>query len=152
MFYNPSPPRMFLSLDLLSEYRIQHGAIGPLNVTSSYSTWTFIGLHFFCILTYAIIYVLIHHINFWLYLYFLNIPYFFKYSCSNIFHRRSLCAFYSNRNLFHAYSSHSNTTVMSFLIIPLQPCSKLRIFFGTVPFNRHRCFKSDHIVLQESFH
>ena len=25
----------------LSEYRIQHGAIGPLNVTSSYSTWIF---------------------------------------------------------------------------------------------------------------
>ena len=32
VFYNPSPPRMFLSLDLLSEYRIQHGAIGPLYV------------------------------------------------------------------------------------------------------------------------
>ena len=41
LFYNPSPPRMFLSLDLLSEYRIQHGAIGPLYVTSSYSTWIF---------------------------------------------------------------------------------------------------------------
>ena len=26
VFYNTSPPRMFLSLDLLSEYRIQHGA------------------------------------------------------------------------------------------------------------------------------
>ena len=38
---HPSPPRMFLSLDLLSEYRIQHGAIGPLYVTSSYSTWIF---------------------------------------------------------------------------------------------------------------
>ena len=116
VFYNPSPPRMFLSLDLLSEYRIQHGAIGPLYVTSSYSTWIFyrrvsdfatdcpcdvwcrglttcllrvgpsfgnrflntswaVGLtywivyHFFCILTYAIIYVLMHHIIFWLYLY-----------------------------------------------------------------------------------
>ena len=32
---------MFLSLDLLSEYRIQHGAIGPLYVTSSYSAWIF---------------------------------------------------------------------------------------------------------------
>ena len=32
----PHLPRMFLSLDLLSEYRIQHGAIGPLYVTSSY--------------------------------------------------------------------------------------------------------------------
>ena len=35
VFYNPSPPRMFLSLDLLSEYRIQHGTNGPLYVTSS---------------------------------------------------------------------------------------------------------------------
>ena len=41
VFYNPSPPMMFLSLDLLSEYRIQHGAIGPIYVTSSYSTWIF---------------------------------------------------------------------------------------------------------------
>ena len=41
VFYNPSFPMMFLSLDLLSEYRIQHGAIGPLYVTSSYSTWIF---------------------------------------------------------------------------------------------------------------
>ena len=41
VFYNPTPPRMFLSLDLLSEYRIQQGAIGPLYVTSSYSTWLF---------------------------------------------------------------------------------------------------------------
>ena len=38
VFYNPSPPRMFLSLDLLWEYRIQHG---PLYVISSYSTWIF---------------------------------------------------------------------------------------------------------------
>ena len=52
---------------------------------------------FFCILTYAIIYVLIHHIIFWLYLYFLNILYFFKYSYTNIFHRRSLCTFYMNQ-------------------------------------------------------
>ena len=36
-----------------------------------------------------------HHINFRLYLYFLNIVlYFFKYSCTNVFHRRSLYAFY----------------------------------------------------------
>ena len=39
MFYNPSPSRMFLSVDLLWEYRIPHGANGPLYVTSSYSTW-----------------------------------------------------------------------------------------------------------------
>ena len=41
VFYNPSPTKMFLSLDLLSEYGIQHGVIGPLYVTSSYSTWIF---------------------------------------------------------------------------------------------------------------
>ena len=41
VFYNTSPPRMFLSLDLLWEYRIQHGANGPLYVTFSYSTWIF---------------------------------------------------------------------------------------------------------------
>ena len=141
VFYNPSPPRMSLSLDLLSEYLIQHGAIRPLCVTSSYSTWIFcrgvscfatdcpcdvwcrglttcllpvgppfgnrflntswavgltywiLYLNFFCILTYAIIYVSLHHIIFWLYLYFLNILYFFKYFCTNIFHRCSLCTF-----------------------------------------------------------
>ena len=133
---------MFLSLDLLLEYRNQHGAIGPLYVTSSYSIWTFrrgvsgfatdcpcdvwcrglttcllhvgppfgnrffkhqLGCRFdildsissfFSILIYAFIYVLIHHIIFWLYPYFLNILYFFKYSCTNIFHRHSLCTFY----------------------------------------------------------
>ena len=41
VFCNPSPPKMFLSLDLLSEYRIQHGAIRPLYVISSFSTWIF---------------------------------------------------------------------------------------------------------------
>ena len=41
VFYNPSPLRMFLSLNLLWEYRIQHGANRPLYVTSSYSTWIF---------------------------------------------------------------------------------------------------------------
>ena len=39
------------------------------------------------------LYVLIHHIIFWLYLYFLNILYCFKYSCADIFHRRSFCTF-----------------------------------------------------------
>ena len=34
-------PGCFLSLDLLSEYRIRHGDIGPLYVTSSYSTFIF---------------------------------------------------------------------------------------------------------------
>ena len=35
------PPQDVLPLDLLSEYRIQHGAIEPLSVTSSYSSWIF---------------------------------------------------------------------------------------------------------------
>ena len=148
VFYNPSPPRMFLSLDLLSEYRIQHGAIGPFYVTSSYSTWIFcrrvsgfatdcpcdvwcrglttwllhvippfgnlflniswavrltywiIYLHFFCILTYAIICVLIHYIIFLLYLYFLYIFNFFNYSCTNIFHRRTFYQGLSNMLAF----------------------------------------------------
>ena len=106
---------MFLSVDLLWEYRIQHGANGPLYVTSSYSTWIFcrgvsgfatdcpcgvwcralttcllhvgppfgnrilnnswaVGLTtwiiylIFCVLTYAIIYVLKHQIIFRFYL------------------------------------------------------------------------------------
>ena len=33
---------------------------------------------------------------FWLYLYYLNILYFFKYSCTNIFHRHGLCTFYNS--------------------------------------------------------
>ena len=36
----PHPPGCFV-MDLLWEYRIQHGANGPLYVTSSYSTWIF---------------------------------------------------------------------------------------------------------------
>ena len=139
----------FTNMDLLSEYRIQHGAIEPLYVKSSNSTWIFcrgvsgfatdcpcdvwcrglntcllhvgppfgnrflntswaVGLTywilyliFFCILAYAIIYILIQHIIFWLYLYFLNILYFFKYSCTNIFHRRSLCNFYMDQCQSH---------------------------------------------------
>ena len=61
------------------------------------------------------IYVLIHHINFWLYLYFLNILYFFKYSCTNIFHRRSLCTFYilwnGLRNLWSWYQQEFNQSL-----------------------------------------
>ena len=41
VFSNPSPPRMFLSLNLLWDYRIQHCANRPLYVTSSFSTWIF---------------------------------------------------------------------------------------------------------------
>ena len=39
------------------------------------------------------------HIIFWLYLYFLNNLYFFKYSCTNVFHSHSLYTFY-NKILF----------------------------------------------------
>ena len=72
---------------------------GTLNCISS----------FFCTLTYAIIYVLIHHIICWLYLYFLDILYLCKYSCTNILHRRSLCTFYWVRVclcILIAYSMH----------------------------------------------
>ena len=130
---------MFLSLDLLSEYRIPHGAIGPLYVTSSYSIWVFCrGVSSFatdcpcdvwcrglttCLLhvgppfgnrflntswavglTYWIVYL--HFFVFWhmssyiisffgfIFTSFINILYFFKYSCTNNFHGRSLCTFY----------------------------------------------------------
>ena len=63
---------------------------------------------FFCIVTYAIIYVLIHHIIFLLYLYFLNIFNFFKYSCINIFHRRSLCTFYMAKSPLGS-TNHNNS-------------------------------------------
>ena len=160
VFYNPSPPRMFLSLDLLSEYRIQHGAIGPLYVTSSYSTYIFcrgvsgsatdypcdvwcrglttclqhvgppFGNRFLNTswavgLTYWIVYL-----HFFLYFDICNyicldtsyhvlalsllLTYFFKYSCTNIFHRRSLCPFYrrdtsNRRNCLIKYCSKRNT-------------------------------------------
>ena len=146
VFYNPSPPRMFLSLDLLSKYRIQHGAIGPLYVTYSYSTWIFcrgvscfatdcrcdvwcrrlttcflhvgppfgnrivntswavgltywiVYLHFF-ILTYAYIYISWYITSFFGFSFTSYIfCFFFKYSCTNIFHRRSLCTFYWERD------------------------------------------------------
>ena len=40
----------------------------------------------------------IHNIIYGLDVYFLNIVYFFKYPCTNIFHRRSLCTFYWDQN------------------------------------------------------
>ena len=124
VFYNPSSPRMFLSLDLLSErsdstwcHRTPLCYIQLLNLDilqgsfrlcnwlslrrlvswinhlppACWSTfWKSISKHqfgcrfdildsissCFCILTYAIIYVLIHHLIVWLYLYFLNILFF----------------------------------------------------------------------------
>ena len=140
VFYNPPPHRMFLSLDLLSEYRIQHSANGPLYVTSSYSTWISCGevsgfatdcpcgvwcrglttclLHvgppfgnrilnncWAVGLTKWMIYLnffVFWHMQLYMSWYirsffgftFLNILYFLEYSCTNIFHRRSLYTFY----------------------------------------------------------
>ena len=142
VFYNTSPPRMFLSLDLLWEYRIQHGANGPFCVTSSYSTRIFCrGVSCFATdcpcgvwcrgLTTCLLHVappfsksnfkqqlgcrfdimdnesyffVFWHMQLYMSWYirsffgftFLNILYFFKYSCTNIFHRCSLYTFYWN--------------------------------------------------------
>ena len=133
---------MFLSLDLLSEYRIQHGAIGLPYVTSRYSNWIFcrgvlgfatdcackvwrrglttclllvgppfgnqfintslaVGLTYIAYLLFFVFWYMPsfmswYIISFLAYHYFLNILFFFKYSCTYIFHRRSLCTFYAN--------------------------------------------------------
>ena len=58
VFYNPSPPRMFLSLDLLWEYRIQHGANGPLYVTSTqlgYSAEEFQALQLIVLVAFGVV-------------------------------------------------------------------------------------------------
>ena len=152
VFYNPSPPRIFLFLDLLSEYRIQHGAIRPLYVTSSYSTWIFCrGVAGFATdcpcdvwcrgLTTCLLHVgppfrnrflntswavgLTHWIGYLHFLYFdicnyicldksyhylalsLLLKYslfFFKYSCTIIFHSRSFCTFYYDNACLTVYS------------------------------------------------
>ena len=63
----------------------------------------------FYILTYAIPYVLIHHIICRLYLYFLNnFLYFFKYSWTNILHRRSLYTLYCEAIKFFQYAKGLN--------------------------------------------
>ena len=127
---------MFLSLDLLSEYRIQHGDIGSLYVTSSYSTWIFCtGVSGFATdcpcgvwcrgLTTCFLHADSPFVNWFLnnswavdcisyFSYFdicnyicldtsyhflalsllLKYSFFFKYSCTNIFYRRSLYTFY----------------------------------------------------------
>ena len=54
----------------------------------------------FCILTYAILYILIHHIIFWLWFYFWNVLYF---SSTPVFHRRSLCTFYWHGSILTVY-------------------------------------------------
>ena len=166
VFYNPSPPRMFLSLDFLWEYRIQHDANGPLYVISSYPNWIFcrgvsgfvtdcpwgvwcrglttcllhvgppfgnrllnnswaVGLTLWII---NLIFVVFWHMQLYMSWYirsffsftFLNILYFFKYSCTNILHRRSLYTFYYrwiaqapsiSLNISHESSGIGNITI-----------------------------------------
>ena len=147
MFYNTSTPRMFLSLDLLWEYRIQHGTNGPLYVTSSYSTWIFcrgvsgfatdfpcgvwcrglttcllhvglpfgnrilnnswaVGLTYWIMNLIFLCFDICNYMSWYIRSFFgftfLNI-YFFKYSCTNIFHRRSLYTFFSCSTLHQQY-------------------------------------------------
>ena len=135
---------------------MQHGANGPLYVTSSYSTWIFCrGVSGFatdcpcgvwCGLTTCFLYVgppfgnrilnnswavgltlwmmnlcfeslcfdLCNYMSWYIRSFFgftfLNILYFFKYSCTNIFHRRSIYTFYSyyfsTRNRLHFWAIH----------------------------------------------
>ena len=150
VFYNPSPPRMLLSLDLLWEYRIQHGANGPfvshLATQLGYSagsfrlcnwlslrrlvSWinhlppacwsTFWKSNFkqqlccrFDIMDNESYFFVFLHMQLYMSWYirsffgftFLNILYFFKYSCSNIFHRRSLYTFYFKDTARHCRQS-----------------------------------------------
>ena len=49
--------------------------------------------------------------HFWLYLYFLNILYFIKQSCTNIFHRRNLCTLYYELLSFF-FSENNNVIVI----------------------------------------
>ena len=80
-----------------------------------------------------------HHIIFRLYLYFLNILYFSKYSCTNIFHRRSL--YTSNRK----YKWFSLCNIFKYMQFGPTLSSKLcyiyllqSIFVHQVP-DRHAC-------------
>ena len=59
VFYNTSPPRMFLSLDLLWEYRIQHGATDPfmshLATQLGYSAGEFQALQLIVLATFGVV-------------------------------------------------------------------------------------------------
>ena len=129
VFYNPSPPRMFLPWTLfqiigfnmvpsdpfMSHLATQLGysAGGVSGFATDYlcGVWCRMVYLFFCILPYAIIYALIHHIIFLALSLLLKYSFFFKNSCTNIFHVRSLCtiktlkyqAFKEERNSLHAW-------------------------------------------------
>ena len=64
----------------------------------------------FCILTYAIIYVLIHHTIFLALSLLVKYSLFFKYSWTNIFHKRSLCTFYLIGFILHREFMRYNPT------------------------------------------
>ena len=65
----------------------------------------------------AIIYVSTHHVIFRIYLYFLNIVLnFFKYSCTNIFHRRSLYTIHKYYMVIHYVWKRIKVTNCSFVI------------------------------------
>ena len=184
VFYNPSPPRMFLSMDLLSEHRIQHCAIGPL--TSSYSTWIFcrgvpgfatdcpcdvwcrglttcllhvgptfgnrflntgwavsltywiVYLHFFSALWHIQLYIT------WYIILFLALSLLLKYyllfcmySCTKIFHRRSLCTFYLIAGYFETYfkidtSFCENLWITSIGVIVDHTCMQLKLWTWSI--------------------
>ena len=167
---------MFLSLDLLWEYRIQHGANEPLYVTSSYSTWIFcrgvsgfatdcpcgvwcrVSTHLppacwstfwksnfkqqlgcrFDIMDNKSYFFVFWHMQLYVSWYiksffgftFLNILYFFKYSCTNIFHRRSLYTFYSiARSLF--YTGVNFKALVQIMVYHLFSCKPLALGLRT---------------------
>ena len=99
----------------------------------------------FCVLTYAIIYVLIHQIIFRFYL-FNNILYFFKYSCTNIFHRRSLYTLYmiSKQTFLKALSIQILVMYILWIVCKINAILSIMSFaiYGAA------CFQLTHVSLK----
>ena len=55
VFYNPSPPMMFLAPDPLLEYRIQHGANGHLATQLGYSAGEFQALQLIVLAAFGVV-------------------------------------------------------------------------------------------------
>ena len=58
VFYNLSPPKMFLSLDLLSEYRILYGTnpfMSHLATQLGYSAWEFQSLQLIVLAAFGVV-------------------------------------------------------------------------------------------------